>query len=80
MGFVGVARAIYDFQPTGENELEIQEGDLLFILEKTTGDDWWKAKKKAKDEDDEEPEGLIPFNYVEEASILSNHSHMLRND
>ncbi|KAL9070403.1 MAG: hypothetical protein Q9157_005834, partial [Trypethelium eluteriae] len=67
MGFVGIYRAVYDYVPQGENELTIQEGDLLFVLEKSTEDDWWKAKKKAASEDEEEPEGLIPNNYVEEA-------------
>ena len=66
MGFVGVFRAIYDYAPQGDQELAISEGDLLYILEKSTSDDWWKAKKKAPGEDDDEPVGLIPNNYVEE--------------
>lgn len=66
MVFVGVYRAVYDYTPQGENELAIQEGDLLFVLEKSTDDDWWKAKKKADNEDEEEPEGLIPNNYIDE--------------
>ncbi len=69
MGFVGVCRAIYDYTPSGENELAIREGDLLFIVEKSSTDNWWKAKKKAPGEDDEEPEGLIPNNYVEEVRL-----------
>ncbi|KAK7543537.1 actin cytoskeleton-regulatory complex protein sla1 [Phyllosticta citricarpa] len=71
MVFLGVYRAVYDYSPQGENELEIKDGDLLFILEKSTEDDWWRAKKKAVDEDEEEPEGLIPNNYVEEATPIS---------
>lgn len=66
MVFLGVYRAVYDYEPQSEGELAIQEGDLLFVLEKSTEDDWWKAKKKAASEDEEEPEGLIPNNYVEE--------------
>lgn len=69
MGFVGVYSAVYDYQPQGEGELEIREGDLLYILEKSAEDDWWKAKKKAEQEDEDEPEGLVPNNYVEEVSI-----------
>ncbi|KAF1811356.1 hypothetical protein P152DRAFT_474950 [Eremomyces bilateralis CBS 781.70] len=68
MGFEGVYRAIYDYAPQGEGELEIQDGDLLFVLDKSADDGWWKAKKKAADEGEEEPEGLIPNNYVEEAT------------
>ncbi|KAJ5971157.1 uncharacterized protein N7479_001075 [Penicillium vulpinum] len=66
MGFLGVYSAVYDYQPQGAGELEIHEGDLLYILEKNADDDWWRAKKKAGREDEDEPEGLVPNNYVEE--------------
>lgn len=65
MGFVGVSKAIYDFQPTGDGELEIKEGNTLFLLEKDAGDGWLKAKKKAADDEDDEPEGLVPSNYLQ---------------
>lgn len=68
MGFLGVYSAVYDYQPQGEGELEIREGDLLYLLERSPEDDWWKAKKKAEREDEDEPEGLVPNNYVEEVS------------
>lgn len=68
MGFLGVYSAVYDYQPQGEGELEIREGDLLYVLERSEEDDWWKAKKKAEREDEDEPEGLVPNNYVEEVS------------
>ncbi|KAH8701059.1 hypothetical protein BGW36DRAFT_292207 [Talaromyces proteolyticus] len=71
MGFVGVYTAVYDYQPQGEGELQIHEGDLLYVLEKSADDDWWKAKKKA-DPEDEEPVGLVPSNYVEETHPVSN--------
>ena len=67
MAFVGIYRALYDYAPQSSEELEITDGDLLFVLEKSTDDDWWKCKKKAASEDDDEPEGLVPNNYVEEA-------------
>lgn len=66
MGFLGVYKAIYDYVPQGESELAITEGDLLYVLEKSGEDDWWRAKKKATGEDDDEPVGLIPNNYIEE--------------
>jgi actin cytoskeleton-regulatory complex protein SLA1 len=69
MVFLGIYRAIYDYSPQAENELPIQEGDLLFVLEKSEEDDWWRAKKKAQNESDDEPEGLIPSNYVEQVSF-----------
>ncbi|KAF2754281.1 hypothetical protein EJ05DRAFT_514280 [Pseudovirgaria hyperparasitica] len=67
MVFLGIYRAIYDYAPQAETELQIAEGDLLFVLEKSTDDDWWKAKRKASSEEEEEAEGLIPNNYIEEA-------------
>ena len=66
MVFLSICTALYDYAPQGENELVLQEGELVFILEKSDEDDWWKAKKKAPSEDEEEPTGLIPNNYVEE--------------
>lgn len=66
MGFLGVYKASYDYKPQGEGELDISEGDILYVLEKSTEDDWWKAKKKATSDNDDEPTGLIPCNYIEE--------------
>lgn len=70
MGFIGVYRAIYDYTPQSESELAISEGSLLYVLDKEGGDGWWKAKKKATGDDEEEPEGLIPENYIEEVNGL----------
>tara|TARA_R110002060_G_scaffold75067_2_gene84619 strand:- start:262 stop:582 length:321 start_codon:yes stop_codon:yes gene_type:complete len=74
MGFLGVYKAIYDYVPQGASELAISEGDILYVLEKSTEDDWWKAKKKASGEDDDEPTGLVPSNYVEEVCGSLSHS------
>jgi len=66
MSFLGVYRAIYDYAPQSQGEIELTEGDLLFVLEKSDEDDWWKAKKKAMSDEEDEPEGLIPATYVEQ--------------
>jgi len=68
MVFLGIYRAVYDYEPQGSNEIALTEGDILMVLEKSSDDDWWKAKKKGREEDEEEPEGLIPNNYIEEVS------------
>lgn len=68
MGFAAICTALYDYRPQATGELEIQEGELLYILEKSSEDDWWKARKKADGDDDDEPEGLIPNNYVQDAN------------
>lgn len=67
MGFQAVCRALYDYVPQADAELAITEGDLLYILDKSSDDGWWKAKKKASTDDGDEPIGLVPNNYVEEA-------------
>ncbi|KAF2278152.1 uncharacterized protein EI97DRAFT_448880 [Westerdykella ornata] len=69
--WVSIGNALYDYVPQSENEIALAEGDLLMVLEKSTDDDWWRAKKKIADSDEEEPEGLIPNNYVEEATPIS---------
>lgn len=69
MGFSSICTAIYDYVPQGDGELAINEGELIYVLEKSAGDDWWKAKKRAPEEADDEPVGLIPNNYVEEVSL-----------
>ncbi|KAH8676370.1 hypothetical protein BX600DRAFT_454899 [Xylariales sp. PMI_506] len=72
MGFLGIYKAVYDYEPQSEGELAISEGDLLYVLEKDGDDDWWKAKKKAVGDDEDEPTGLIPNNYVDEAPVISH--------
>ncbi len=71
MVFVSICTALYDYVPQSENELAIKEGELIFVLEKSGEDDWWKAKKKAPAGEDDEPVGLIPNNYVEEVSNIT---------
>ncbi|XP_014560070.1 hypothetical protein COCVIDRAFT_90249 [Bipolaris victoriae FI3] len=71
MVFLGIYRALYDYEPQSSNEIALTEGDILMVLEKSTDDDWWKAKKKGREEDEEEPEGLIPNNYIEEAAPIA---------
>ena len=68
MVFLSICTALYDYSPQGEGELAIQEGEIIYVLEKSAEDDWWKAKKRAPSEEEEEPIGLIPNNYVTEVS------------
>ena len=70
MVFLSICTALYNYAPQSEGELEIKEGELVYILEKSDEDDWWKAKKRATNDEDEEPTGLIPNNYVEEVNRL----------
>lgn len=69
--YIGVYRALYEYIPQTDEELHIQTGDILYLLEKSEVDDWWKVKKRVLpegDEEVEEPVGLVPLNYIEEVS------------
>ncbi|PWW79234.1 hypothetical protein C7212DRAFT_155121 [Tuber magnatum] len=70
--FLGVYTAVYAYTPRDDQELTLEEGDLLYILEKSSDDDWWKAKKKSTGEE-EEPIGLVPVTYIEEAKPVGRY-------
>lgn len=57
-------KAIFSFQATQEDELAMQQGELLDVLD-MVDDGWWVAKNEKGSV------GMIPSNYVE---ILSNKS------
>lgn len=69
--FIGVCKAIYDYEPQTPEELAIKEDDLLYLLEKSNVDDWWTVKKRVIGSDAEEPVGLVPSTYVEPAPVIS---------
>lgn len=72
--YIGVYRAIYDYDAQAEEELSIHADDLLYLLEKSDIDDWWKVKKRViatGDEVVDEPSGLVPSTYIEEVCIMS---------
>ena len=79
MVFISICNALYDYTPQSDGELAIEEGELLYILEKSEEDDWWKAKKRAPSDEEEEPVGLIPNNYVEEVSPTPRPFQPVRN-
>ncbi|KAI5957998.1 SLA1 [Candida theae] len=71
--YIGVYKAIYDYDAQAEEELSIRTDDLLYLLERSDIDDWWKVKKRViatGDEVVDEPSGLVPSTYIEEAPIL----------
>ena len=69
--FVGVLRAVYDYEAASEQELSISEGDILYLLERAD-DGWWTVKKRVPLQADKEPTGIVPHNYVEPAPSLGN--------
>ena len=70
--FLGVYKAIYAYQPQNPEELAIDEEDLLYLLQKSDVDDWWTVKKRVIGTDQEEPVGLVPNNYIEQAPVISH--------
>ncbi|CAB4255093.1 similar to Saccharomyces cerevisiae YBL007C SLA1 Cytoskeletal protein binding protein required for assembly of the cortical actin cytoskeleton [Maudiozyma barnettii] len=68
--FLGVYKAIYDYEPQTPEELEIKENDMLYLLEKSDIDEWWTVKKRIIGSDDPEPSGLVPSTYIEDAPVI----------
>ncbi|SCV00548.1 LANO_0F07426g1_1 [Lachancea nothofagi CBS 11611] len=67
--FLGIYKAIFQYVPQSEEELAVEEDDLLYLLQKSEVDDWWSVKKRVIGSDTEEPVGLVPSNYIEEADV-----------
>ncbi|CDO96123.1 unnamed protein product [Kluyveromyces dobzhanskii CBS 2104] len=68
--FLGVYTAIYDYAAQTDEELDVKEGDLLYLLEQSAVDDWWTVKKRVIGSDQDEPVGLVPKTYIEEAPVI----------
>ncbi|KAF8558937.1 hypothetical protein OG21DRAFT_1503895 [Imleria badia] len=52
------AGALYDFEGTGPDELSVEEGERLHIIEKE-GEEWWKCRNAHGNE------GVVPASYLE---------------
>ncbi|XP_022080390.1 GRB2-related adaptor protein 2-like isoform X2 [Acanthaster planci] len=51
-------KAMYDFEPQDDNELELRAGDIVEVLD-NSDHDWWYGKLRMK-------KGLFPSTYVQE--------------
>ncbi|SCW01015.1 LAFE_0D03202g1_1 [Lachancea fermentati] len=69
--FLGIYKAIYKYDPQSPEELAIDEDDLLYLLQKSDVDNWWTVKKRVIGPEADEPTGLVPNNYIEEAPVIS---------
>jgi hypothetical protein len=69
--FIGVYTALYPYTAQSAQELTVAEGDILYLLEKSEVDDWWKVKKRVLGLETEEPTGLVPNNYIQPVSFIS---------
>ncbi|ANZ75521.1 BA75_02818T0 [Komagataella pastoris] len=70
--FLGVYRALFDYQAQNDEELTVHENDLLYVLEKSEIDDWWKVKQRVIGVNVEEPIGLVPSTYIEPATPIGS--------
>lgn len=71
--FIGVYVALYAYAAQTDQEVSMVEGDLLYLLEKSSEDDWWKVKKRVLGSEYEEPVGLVPYNYIQPVSSNTCH-------
>ena len=60
-GQVTVVKAVYPFTAQRGDELSFEEGDLLYITDKSDNSGWWKATVGNKT-------GFVPSNYVAEGT------------
>ncbi|KAG9290202.1 hypothetical protein G9A89_022178 [Geosiphon pyriformis] len=58
------AKVLWDYKARNEYELDVKQGNILSILNKSLGD-WWKAEYEGA-------KGVVPANYVEEVSSSSD--------
>ncbi|KAH7105422.1 hypothetical protein BKA62DRAFT_689653 [Auriculariales sp. MPI-PUGE-AT-0066] len=68
--YLDVLKASYDYVAQSNDEVSIKEDQLVFLVERTD-DEWWKIKVKQDGLEDKGPVGLVPANYLEEASVMS---------
>ncbi|KFZ13609.1 hypothetical protein V501_03625 [Pseudogymnoascus sp. VKM F-4519 (FW-2642)] len=57
---VSRVRALFDFQPSEDGELQFRKGDIIAVLE-SVYKDWWKGSLRGQT-------GIFPLNYVEKLS------------
>lgn len=72
--YIGVYKALYDYTAQADEELSCNADDILYLMERSNVDDWWKVKKRVLpvgDEEVEEPVGLLPSTYMEVVSTVS---------
>lgn len=58
--YTQIVSALYDYAPQAAEELELKEGQILYIAEETEPE-WWTAQNK-----ETKAVGLIPSNYVQQ--------------
>ena len=69
-GGKGDAVALYDFEAQGEDELDIEEGDRLFVIVGGSDDtDWIKCRKIGSN-----AEGVVPASYVQVSTLITSQS------
>lgn len=54
---LGLAKALFPYSPSADDELALNEGDVVSILDKFD-DGWWKGEVGGR-------QGVFPQNYVE---------------
>ncbi|CAO3638462.1 unnamed protein product [Cunninghamella blakesleeana] len=69
MKYLQVCQVLYDYEARTSEEINIQENDTVYIIEKED-DDWWKAELKQVNVNEHGPIGLVPVNYLEEVTPI----------
>ncbi|CAG8818086.1 19562_t:CDS:2, partial [Gigaspora rosea] len=62
------AKVLFEWKAQAPDQLDIKQGTVVSILDKSLGD-WWKAEYEGT-------KGIIPANYVEEISSFSGQNKL----
>ncbi|KAJ8125649.1 hypothetical protein O1611_g7988 [Lasiodiplodia mahajangana] len=56
---------LYDFEAQGDDEVTVDAGDEVIILDDTKSDEWWQVRRIRNGK-----EGVVPSSYVESLGIM----------
>lgn len=57
--------ALYDFMAQGDDEVTVEIGDEVIILDDTKSDEWWMVRRVRN-----QREGVVPSSYIEVTGVL----------
>lgn len=59
-------KVLYEFAAQGDDEVSVDAGDEVIILDDTTSEEWWQVRRVANGK-----EGVVPSSYVEATGVMT---------
>lgn len=63
-----MGKVLYDFDPQGDDEVAVKEGDVVFVVDNEQSDEWWMVRTSKG------IEGVVPSTYIELMASSKNQS------